>query len=145
MSPKNLLRHPQAKSGLWEFDDIPDDKVRVGIKVQRAVLVHALTGVPVDVAIHHYEACHAVSLQRPMDPPIMFLPGTLSVLAALDSTAGGAVTSTQRTFAPDLQGMQGVRFKRVIMDESATDRSPHPPEEPGFKRLVFCSGKVCAA
>ena len=28
MSPKNLLRHPQAKSGLWEFDDIPDDKVR---------------------------------------------------------------------------------------------------------------------
>lgn len=28
MAPKNLLRHPQAKSGLWEFDDIPDDKVR---------------------------------------------------------------------------------------------------------------------
>lgn len=27
MSPKNLLRHPQAKSGLWEFDEIPDDKV----------------------------------------------------------------------------------------------------------------------
>ena len=27
MAPKNLLRHPQAKSGLWEFDDIPDDKV----------------------------------------------------------------------------------------------------------------------
>jgi 2-oxoglutarate dehydrogenase E1 component len=29
MSPKNLLRHPQAKSGLWEFDEIPDDKVRL--------------------------------------------------------------------------------------------------------------------
>ena len=29
MAPKNLLRHPQAKSGLWEFDDIPDDKVRL--------------------------------------------------------------------------------------------------------------------
>ncbi len=29
MSPKNLLRHPQAKSGLWEFDEIPDDKVCV--------------------------------------------------------------------------------------------------------------------
>ena len=27
MAPKNLLRHPQAKSGLWEFDEIPDDKV----------------------------------------------------------------------------------------------------------------------
>jgi 2-oxoglutarate dehydrogenase complex dehydrogenase (E1) component-like enzyme len=27
MAPKNLLRHPQAKSGLWEFDDIADDKV----------------------------------------------------------------------------------------------------------------------
>lgn len=37
---------------------------------------------------------------------------------------------------------QGVRFKRLIMDESATDRSPNPPQEHGFKRLVFCSGKV---
>ena len=64
-SPKNLLRHPAAKSPLKEFDDIPDDK-----------------------------------------------------------------------------GIQGVRFKRLIMDTSATDRSPHPPEEPGFKRVVFCSGKV---
>lgn len=42
-----------------------------------------------------------------------------------------------------VQGIEGVRFKRVIMDESATDRSPHPPEEPAFKRLIFCSGKVC--
>ena len=41
-----------------------------------------------------------------------------------------------------LQGIKGVRFKRVIMDESATDRSPNPPTEDGFQRLVFCSGKV---
>ena len=41
-----------------------------------------------------------------------------------------------------VQGIQGVRFKRVIMDEDATDRSPHPPQEPGYKRVVFCSGKV---
>ena len=40
------------------------------------------------------------------------------------------------------QGIQGVRFKRLIMDESASDRSPQPPAEEGFKRLVFCSGKV---
>ena len=26
MAPKALLRHPAAKSGLWEFDDLPDDK-----------------------------------------------------------------------------------------------------------------------
>ncbi len=25
MSPKSLLRHPKCKSGLWEFDDLPDD------------------------------------------------------------------------------------------------------------------------
>ena len=25
LSPKNLLRHPKCKSGLWEFDDVPDD------------------------------------------------------------------------------------------------------------------------
>ena len=40
------------------------------------------------------------------------------------------------------QGIQGVRFKRLIMDESAKDRSPHPPEVPEIKRAVFCSGKV---
>lgn len=40
------------------------------------------------------------------------------------------------------QGIQGVRFKRLIMDESAKDRSPHPPEVPDVKRAVFCSGKV---
>ena len=37
---------------------------------------------------------------------------------------------------------QGVRFKRVIMDESSTDRSFDPPKQEGFKRMVFCSGKV---
>ena len=26
MAPKALLRHPAAKSPLWEFDDLPDDK-----------------------------------------------------------------------------------------------------------------------
>ncbi|KAL0048536.1 hypothetical protein WJX82_005284 [Trebouxia sp. C0006] len=65
VAPKNLLRHPDAKSGLWEFDDKADDK-----------------------------------------------------------------------------GILGVRFKRLIMDASAEDRSPHPPKEEGFKRVVMCSGKV---
>ncbi|KAK9832587.1 hypothetical protein WJX81_001617 [Elliptochloris bilobata] len=65
MAPKALLRHPAAKSGLWEFDDLPDDK-----------------------------------------------------------------------------GIEGVRFKRLIMDESASDRSPNPPEDPSKKRLIFCTGKV---
>ena len=36
----------------------------------------------------------------------------------------------------------GNRFKRVIMDESSTDRSPDPPTQDSFKRIVFCSGKV---
>lgn len=39
----------------------------------------------------------------------------------------------------------GVRFKRIIMDEgglSPKSRAPKPPQEPGYKRLVFCSGKV---
>jgi 2-oxoglutarate dehydrogenase E1 component len=64
-APKNLLRHPQAKSGLWEFDDKPDDK-----------------------------------------------------------------------------GILGVRFKRLIMDEFANDRSPHPDPMPEYKRVVMCTGKV---
>lgn len=64
-TPKNLLRHPAARSPLYEFDDKPDDK-----------------------------------------------------------------------------GIEGVRFKRLIMDEKATDRSPTPPPEPGVKRLVLCTGKI---
>ena len=40
------------------------------------------------------------------------------------------------------QGIQGVRFKRVIMDEGETDRSPHPTVREEVKRLVMCSGKV---
>jgi 2-oxoglutarate dehydrogenase E1 component len=39
-------------------------------------------------------------------------------------------------------GIQGVRFKRLIMDETATDRSPNPPVESDVKRVVMCSGKV---
>ena len=41
-----------------------------------------------------------------------------------------------------MQGIEGVRFKRLIMDESASDRSPHPPEDASKKRLIFCTGKV---
>lgn len=41
-----------------------------------------------------------------------------------------------------MQGIKGVRFKRVIMDESAEDRSPNPPVEEKFKRIILCSGKV---
>eukprot|EP00892_Ulva_mutabilis_P000834 jgi/Ulvmu1/10751/UM068_0041.1 len=36
----------------------------------------------------------------------------------------------------------GVRFKRLIMDSSETDRSPAPPPRPDVRRIVFCSGKV---
>jgi hypothetical protein len=36
----------------------------------------------------------------------------------------------------------GVRFKRLIMDNRETDRSPTPPPRPEVKRLIFCSGKV---
>ena len=64
-SPKNLLRHPKAKSPITEFDDVDE--------------------------------------------------------------AGEVI---------------GIRFKRLIMDKSQTDRSPYPPVEEGVKRLVLCSGKI---
>jgi 2-oxoglutarate dehydrogenase E1 component len=65
MSPKNLLRHPAAKSDLDEFDDEASDA-----------------------------------------------------------------------------NIQGVRFKRLIMDSGASDRSAEPPTQPEVKRLLLCSGKV---
>ena len=45
----------------------------------------------------------------------------------------------------DDQGIIGVRFKRVIMDDTGLlpkSRAPRPPQEPEKKRLVLCSGKV---
>jgi 2-oxoglutarate dehydrogenase complex dehydrogenase (E1) component-like enzyme len=37
----------------------------------------------------------------------------------------------------------GVRFKRLIMDNAETDRSPNPTHRsPDVQRLIFCSGKV---
>ena len=64
-TPKNLLRLPEARSPLFEFDDEADDKY-----------------------------------------------------------------------------IKGARFKRLIMDENETDRSPTPPPNAAKKRLVMCSGKV---
>ncbi|GIL90737.1 hypothetical protein Vretimale_15815 [Volvox reticuliferus] len=46
---------------------------------------------------------------------------------------------------PDDANIVGVRFKRVIMDDTGLlpkDRGPRPPQEPNVKRVVFCSGKV---
>ena len=37
---------------------------------------------------------------------------------------------------------QGTRFKRLIMDASARDRSLEPAPVPEVKRLVLCSGKI---
>lgn len=44
-----------------------------------------------------------------------------------------------------LQGIVGVRFKRLIMDDTGImpkSRAPRPPQEAEYKRVVFCSGKV---
>jgi len=46
---------------------------------------------------------------------------------------------------PDDHGIVGVRFKRLIMDDTGLtpkSRGPRPPVEESYKRLVFCSGKV---
>lgn len=37
-SPKSLLRHPKAKSALWEFDDVPDDAGIVGVRFKRLIM-----------------------------------------------------------------------------------------------------------
>mmetsp|Transcript_27484 Transcript_27484/g.77747 ORF Transcript_27484/g.77747 Transcript_27484/m.77747 type:complete len:243 (-) Transcript_27484:35-763(-) len=37
-SPKNLLRHPMAKSPIWEFDDLPDDAGITGVRFKRLIM-----------------------------------------------------------------------------------------------------------
>ncbi|KAG1659263.1 hypothetical protein FOA52_008192, partial [Chlamydomonas sp. UWO 241] len=37
-SPKNLLRHPKAKSGLYEFDDKADDAGIEGVRFKRIIM-----------------------------------------------------------------------------------------------------------
>ena len=43
---------------------------------------------------------------------------------------------------PDDEHVQGVRFKRLIMDMSSKSRAPNPPTQDSFELLIFCSGKV---
>ena len=43
ISPKNLLRLPQAKSPLAEFDEIPDDKGIVGVRFKRVIMDESAT------------------------------------------------------------------------------------------------------
>ena len=38
--------------------------------------------------------------------------------------------------------LQGIRFKRMIMDKTSTSRSMDPPVEDKVERVIFCSGKV---
>lgn len=38
--------------------------------------------------------------------------------------------------------LQGIRFKRLIMDKTSTSRSLDPPLQPEVDRVIFCSGKV---
>eukprot|EP00775_Hariotina_reticulata_P006514 gene6515-6741_t len=43
------------------------------------------------------------------------------------------------------QGIVGVRFKRLIMDDTGVmpkSRAQRPPQEEGYKRVVFCTGKI---
>ena len=42
-APKNLLRHPQAKSPLAEFDEVADDKGIVGVRFKRVIMDQAET------------------------------------------------------------------------------------------------------
>ena len=43
IAPKNLLRHPQAKSPLAEFDEVADDKGIVGVRFKRVIMDAAET------------------------------------------------------------------------------------------------------
>ena len=43
IAPKNLLRHPQAKSPLAEFDEVADDKGIVGVRFKRVIMDEAET------------------------------------------------------------------------------------------------------
>jgi len=60
---------------------------------------------------------------------LLRLPECKSPLSAFDDD----VQATDR---------QGVRFKRLIMDDGVDSIAPFPPEKPKTKRLVLCSGKI---
>lgn len=43
ITPKNLLRLPQAKSPLAEFDEVPDDHGIVGVRFKRVIMDESAT------------------------------------------------------------------------------------------------------
>jgi hypothetical protein len=43
MTPKALLRHPDCKSPLAEFDEVPDDKGIIGVRFKRLIMDESAT------------------------------------------------------------------------------------------------------
>jgi 2-oxoglutarate dehydrogenase E1 component len=43
MSPKNLLRHPECRSPLAEFDEVPDDSGIIGVRFKRIIMDEGVT------------------------------------------------------------------------------------------------------
>ncbi len=43
MSPKALLRLPECRSPLAEFDEVPDDKGIIGVRFKRLIMDEAVT------------------------------------------------------------------------------------------------------
>ena len=68
VAPKNLLRHPDAKSGLWEFDDKADDKGILGVRFKRLIMdasaedrsEHTLVIMSMLVTVAHVCGCRAL-------------------------------------------------------------------------------------
>ena len=60
MSPKNLLRHPEAKSGLWEFDDVADDKGILGVRFKRVIMDESVSDRWALAAGGHMHAEHGI-------------------------------------------------------------------------------------
>ena len=61
ITPKNLLRLPQAKSPLAEFDEVPDDKGIVGVRFKRVIMDESATDR--SVFCHDFAECMNLFLE----------------------------------------------------------------------------------
>jgi len=167
-APKSLLRHPKCRSPLAEFDDVPDDHVsREGGRGGRAG-----GGLGFASSLSRRRFVRAAkkrkaggSKRRGRRVQRTKRDSIPSKRAAHVNNPQPTTTTTTKITNPPKpkpkpkpnqkkpkktkhtheQGIVGVRFKRVIMDDSGLSpksRAFTPPQEPGFKRIVFCSGKV---
>lgn len=120
MSPKNLLRHPECKSPLAEFDEVPDDKGIIGVRFKRLIMDEGVS-----------DRCYGLGFRAHVPLPASRTPFQPAGELARMDTAGAVGSAAAASEMPTVS--------MLICWLSMP--APSPPREPQVKRVLMYSGE----